>query len=256
MDKQPTSNKPKTVGPNDGTQQGNRELEQFARAVSHDMKTTLWIMGFCCERLQSKYRGQLDPETESFVDGASRAVKKSGQMLDSLLEYVRVDSTERNFSTVNCETVFSQAQLILQEAIDNSGAQITHDPLPTLEADAGQLLRVFVSLLDNAIRYRRDEPPRIHVGVQPTDGEWEFQVQDNGLGIESRFGEHIFQICTRLQKEEDQPGSGMGLALSRRIVEWHGGRIWVESTPKQGSVFHFTLPQSTASPATTTDPDQ
>ena len=162
-------------------------------------------------------------------------------MINALLTYSRVGTQGKEFHPTNCEDVLSQVLANLKLAIEESGALVTHDPLPTIIADESQLVQSFQNLVGNAIRYRNQKPPRIHISVVAKGNEWGFSVSDNGIGIEPQYFDRLFKLFQRLHTES-YPGSGIGLAVGKRIVERHGGRIWVESEIGKGSTFRFTIP--------------
>jgi len=223
-------------------ERSNRELEQFAYVVSHDLQEPLRMVASYAQLLARRYRGRLDPDADDFitfmVDGASRMQ----QMINDLLAYSRVHTRGRPFEPTDCQAALDRALANLQMAIQESGASITHAPLPTVMADASQLAQLFQNLIGNAIKFRSEAPPRIHIGAQRRDSEWLLSVHDNGIGIAPQYHERIFVIFQRLHSREEYPGTGIGLAICKRIVERHGGRIWVESEPGKGSTFYFTLP--------------
>ena len=167
------------------------------------------------------------------------------RLINDLLGYSRVGTRGKPFQATDCEAVFDQAVANLQVAIEESGAVVTHAPLPTVMADGSQLVQLFQNLFANAVKFRSDKRPEIHVGAEPKDGEWQFSVRDTGIGIDPEYHERIFVIFQRLHGREEYPGTGIGLAICKKIVERHGGRIWVESQPGEGSTFHFTIPMIT-----------
>jgi len=162
-------------------------------------------------------------------------------LINDLLAYSRINSRAKPFQPVNFETAFQMAVNNLEVAVQESSARITRGPLPVIMADEGQIVQVFQNLLSNAVKFHGDQPPRIHVSAVQTGTEWTFSVADNGIGIEPQYFERIFQIFQRLHGQEF-PGTGAGLSIVKRILERHGGRIWVESQPGKGSTFYFTLP--------------
>jgi light-regulated signal transduction histidine kinase (bacteriophytochrome) len=163
-------------------------------------------------------------------------------LIQALLAYSRIGTKGRQFAPTNCEIVLQTALKNLQIAIEDSQARITHDPLPTIIGDAIQLGQLFQNLIGNAIKFRGERPPSIHVTAERQAGDWLFSFHDDGIGIDSQYAERIFVIFQRLHNKEEYPGTGIGLALCKKIVERHNGRIWVESQPHKGSTFRFTLP--------------
>lgn len=224
----------------------NRELEQFAHLVAHEVKTPLSIVSYCCQLLETQ-RDKLDGEIWDFVTATRNAVTGMAELVNDLLEYASVGARELTMVPVSAEAVLEQALAGLQVQIRESGATVTHGPLPTLTVDAVQLKQLLVNLIGNAIKYRRPGvPPEVHVTAERQRGDWRFRIRDNGIGLESEHAERIFGVFERLHSSEEYPGSGVGLAICKRIVERHGGRIGVESHLGHGSTFHFTLPAHTA----------
>ena len=222
-------------------ERSNKDLEQFAYAASHDLQEPLRTVSNFSQLLAKRYKGELDAKADQFigfiVDGATRMQ----EMIDNLLAYSRVSTRAKPFEPTNCETLFDQALANVKMAIEESGAVVTHDPLPTVMADASQLVQLFQNLLSNAIKFRK-EKPRIIVSAVQRGNEWLFSVEDNGIGIAPEFMEHIFKMFQREHTSAEYPGTGVGLAICKKIVERHGGRIWVESQTGKGSTFYFTIP--------------
>jgi PAS domain S-box-containing protein len=223
-------------------ERSNTELEQFAYVASHDLQEPLRMVGSFTELLARRYKGNLDADADEFiayvVDGASRMQK----MINALLAYSRVGTRGKRFAPTDCQIILQQALDNLQVAIKESGAEVTHEPLPTVTADASQLLQLFQNLLANAIKFRSDQPPRIHIGAKRKEDAWLFSVQDNGIGIAEEFFDRIFIVFQRLCDKEQYPGTGIGLSICRKIVARHGGHIWVESELGKGATFYFTIP--------------
>ena len=225
-------------------ERSNRDLELFAHSVSHDLQSPLRTIANYCQLLEKHAAAKLDAEEREFLDFAVDGAHRMKRLLDDLLAYSRVSTKAKEIHPVDANDVLREAIGNLQAAIQEHQATIEFDLLPTVVADATQLMQLFQNLLGNAIRYRRDEPPTIHVAAHEEAELWRFAVRDNGVGIEARHFERIFQIFQRLYAEHEIPGSGVGLSICKRIVERHGGQIWVESVPGQGSTFFFTLPKS------------
>ncbi len=223
-------------------ERSNRELEQFAYAASHDLQEPLRMVSSYTQLLARRYRGQLDQDADEFISYAVDGAERMQRLINDLLAYSRVGTRGRAFQTTDCEQALQQALANLQTAIEESGAIVTHDPLPTVVADQSHLTQVFQNLVGNALKFRSSVPPSIHVGVQEKSGHWLFWVSDNGIGIDPEYHERIFVIFQRLNAGDKYPGTGIGLALCKNIVERHGGRIWVESQPGQGATFYFTIP--------------
>ncbi len=227
----------------------NKDLEHFAYVASHDLQEPLRGIANFSELLAKRYAGKLDADADDFigfiVDGANRMQK----LIDDLLTYSRVGTRVTPFGPVACEQVLASARSNLEAAIAESGATIAHDPLPTVQGDMAQLVQLFQNLLGNAVKFRRDgEPPRIHISAALQNGEWTLSFRDNGIGIDPQFFGRLFVIFQRLHSQDKYGGTGIGLAVCKKSVERHGGRIWVESALGQGSTFHFTLPAITPSP--------
>jgi light-regulated signal transduction histidine kinase (bacteriophytochrome) len=171
------------------------------------------------------------------------------QLISDLLAYSRVTTRGEAFGEVNCEDITDKALANLEVAITESGAAITRDSLPEVNGDRTQLLQLFQNLIGNAIKFHGDKPPRVHVSCGREKDEWIFSVKDNGIGIDPKYGESIFVIFKRLHGRDEYPGTGIGLAICRKVIERHGGRIWVESEPGSGATFYFTIPVAGQTPA-------
>jgi chemotaxis family two-component system sensor kinase Cph1 len=219
----------------------NAELEQFAYVASHDLQEPLRMMASFSQLLAKRYKGRLDADADEFigyiVDGAIRMQR----LIDDLLTYSRVGRLGRPLAPTDCTKIFETTLLNLRSAIEEAGAVVTAGPLPVVMADATQLVRLFQNLIGNAIKFRGDSPVQIDVGAEYQGDKWLFWIRDNGIGIEPQYLERIFLIFQRLHHRHDYPGTGIGLAIAKKIVERHGGRIWVESERGKGSTFYFTL---------------
>jgi len=222
----------------------NEELEQFAYVASHDLQEPLRMVASYTQLLSRRYKGKLDADADEFiafaVDGASRMQR----LIQDLLTFSRIGSQAKELVDVSNESALQQAIMNLSGVIEASGAVITHDPLPMVVGDEMQLIQLFQNLIGNAIKYQDGGIPEVHVAVARTGGEWTFSVKDNGIGIEPQYFDRIFGMFQRLHRREAYAGTGIGLAVCKKIVERHGGRITVTSTPGQGSTFSFTLPAS------------
>jgi len=220
----------------------NAELQQFAYVASHDLQEPLRMVSSYLQLLARRYRGKLDDDADDFIAYAVDGAERMRSLINDLLAYSRVSTHGRDFELVDCEVVFENAFANLQVAIEESGAVVTHDPLPTVMADDVQLVQLFQNLIGNAIKFRGKEAIRIHTSAERGENEWIFSVRDNGIGIDAEYAERIFEIFQRLHSGQEYPGTGIGLAICRKIVERHGGSIWVHSESGNGSTFQFTIP--------------
>ncbi|MBI5395526.1 MAG: HAMP domain-containing protein [Verrucomicrobia bacterium] len=227
----------------------NAELQQFAYVASHDLQEPLRMVGSYTQLLARRYQGRLDKDADEFIHYAVDGAHRMQALINDLLAYARVDSRSKPFKPTDCGAVLNSVLTNLKVAIAEAKAAITHDPLPKIVADDTQLIQLFQNLIGNALKFRsKDAAPRIHIGAAAKDGLWEFFVRDNGIGIAPEHFARIFQLFQRLHTRQHYSGTGIGLAVCKKIVERHGGRIWVESSPGQGTTFRFTLPQQ-AEPA-------
>jgi len=224
-------------------ERSNAELQQFARVASHDLQEPLRMVASYTQLLEKRYKGNLDADADEFIAYAVDGALRMQNMIESLLNYSRVGSHGKPFEPTESESAFEKAMVNLKLAIDESGAGVTHDPLPRVMADEAQLIQLFQNLLGNAIKFYVKEQPRIHVSAKQDKNEYLFSVSDNGIGMNPEYFDRIFVIFQRLHGREEYPGTGMGLSICKRIVERHGGRIWVESQPGEGSTFYFTIPK-------------
>ena len=225
----------------------NADLQQFAYVASHDLQEPLRMVASYTQLLGKRYRGKLDADADDFIAFAVDGAHRMQVLINDLLAYSRVGSRGKEFGSTNSESVLEAAQVNLMAAIEEAHAVISHDPLPTIPVDATELSQVFQNLIGNALKFHGPEPPRIHVSVQQEAGEWRFSVRDNGIGIEPHDADRIFVIFQRLHAGPEYPGTGIGLAITKKIVERHGGRIWVVSEPGKGSTFTFTIPMAEVS---------
>jgi PAS domain S-box-containing protein len=223
-------------------ERSNTELAQFAYVASHDLQEPLRAVAGCVQLLQENYQNKLDASAHELIAHAVDGATRMQTLINDLLAYARVDTQDKPLQETDCAVILKGVLANLSVAIQDSGAVVTYDPLPTLLADPTQLAQVFQNLLSNALKFRGERPPAIHIGVEHREGEWVFAVRDNGIGIEPRYFERIFGIFQRLHTRRTYPGTGIGLAICKKIVERHGGRMWVASTPGQGATFFFTLP--------------
>ena len=219
----------------------NEELERFAYVASHDLQEPLRAVASYTQLVRQQLEGKLDGDTELYLSHVLAGAARMRTLINDLLDYSRVGRSSLDRTPVDTSAALDFALTDLSTAITESGAQITRGPLPVVSADPAQLGQLMRNLVGNAIRFRGDDPPRIHVSAELMDKYWQFAVRDNGIGIEPRHHERIFVIFQRLHGRE-RPGTGIGLAICRKIVDRHGGRIWVESELGQGATFYFTLP--------------
>lgn len=234
-------------------ERSNRDLEQFAHVISHDLREPARVIKSYLNLLERRYRGQLDEKADKFITYAVDGAERMQEMIQALLNLSRVNTEQDNLAPTDSEEVLSRTLMALEQAMMESGSEVTHEPLPTVMADSAQLGQVFQNIIANAIKFRReDRTPRVHISAtrQAQAGEgaekktWVFAIEDNGIGIDPKQTDRIFQIFQRLHTREEYPGTGIGLALCKRIIEQHGGNIWVESEPGEGATFYFTLPAS------------
>ena len=221
----------------------NLDLEQFAYSASHDLREPLrGIMG-CLQLLEGRYKDRLDAKAHEFISHSIDGAEKLDALIDGLLNYSRIGTHGKNLARADCAIITDRVLANLKPMIDEAGAVVRVDGLPTIECDSTQMLQLFQNLLGNAIKYHREEPPQIHISAQQVDHEWRFAIQDNGIGIDMKFADRIFVIFQRLHGRAKYSGTGIGLAICKRIVERHEGSIWVESEPGKGSTFYFTIPE-------------
>jgi PAS domain S-box-containing protein len=220
----------------------NAELEQFAYVASHDMQEPLRMVASYVQLLARRYKDRFDDDANEFIGYAVEGAKRMQQMINDLLAYSRVGRRAEIFKPIECETALDWALMNLATLIAESNSVVTHDPLPNVVACAGQLGQLFQNLIGNAVRFRAGSPPRVHVSAERNGGEWLFSVRDNGIGFDMKYADRIFMIFQRLHGKGHYPGTGIGLAICKKIVERHGGRIWVESDPGEGTTFYFTIP--------------
>jgi PAS domain S-box-containing protein len=223
-------------------QRSNSELERFAYVASHDLQEPLRMVSSYLQLLERRYKEKLDGDALEFIAYAVDGAARMKLLINDLLTYSRIGSCGKEFALTDCEKVLANVLKNLQVAIQETGAQITHTPLPAVMADGGQLEQLFQNLIGNALKFHGPHTPEIQVGAVLLDGVWRFSIADNGVGIEPQYFDRIFIIFQRLHTREEYDGTGIGLAVSKRIVERHGGQIWIESQPGQGTTFYFSIP--------------
>ena len=219
----------------------NAELEQFAYVASHDLQAPLATIASYAQLLEKRYKDQLDSQASKFIGNIVHGCTRMQTLIDDLLEYSRVGRSQKPFQIIDCNHVIQQVIANLQGAIRNNQAVVTYTELPAVMGDISQLVQLFQNLVSNAIKYRQDESPTVYINAYKQENNWLFSVSDNGIGIASQHQERIFQIFQRLHTQKEYSGTGIGLAICQKIVERHGGSIWVDSEPGQGSTFHFTV---------------
>ncbi|MFQ5817726.1 MAG: PAS domain S-box protein, partial [Terriglobia bacterium] len=221
----------------------NTELEQFASVASHDLQEPLRMVASYGELLARRYRGKLDPDANEFITYITDGAARMQQLIEALLALSRVSTRGEPFQAVNLSAVIQRALRNLEGALRESRAEVVVTAMPTVVGDAAQLTQLFQNLISNAIKFRAQEPPRIHASAERNGNEWVLRVRDNGIGIDMQHADRIFRLFQRLHSKTEYVGTGIGLAICKKVVERHGGRIWVESKPGQGSTFRFTLPE-------------
>ncbi len=224
----------------------NLELQQFAYVASHDLQEPLRAVAGYLSLVEERYRDKVDEQGRLHIAGAIQGAERMHALINDLLELSRVGTRANLIKPADMNIVLKTALDNLSHRINTSGAKVTHDALPMLNVDSNQMVLLFQNLISNAIKFQSDQPPQIHISAKSNAGQWEFSVRDNGIGIEPKHYERIFQIFQRLHTRKEYPGTGIGLAICKKIVERHGGRIWVESMPGKGSTFYFTIPDKEA----------
>ncbi len=220
----------------------NKELEQFAYVSSHDLKEPLRMITSFLQLLKQRYEDNLDEEANEFIDYAVEGAKRLDMMINDLLEYSRMGSQKREFKNVDSEKILEIVLTNLNLLIKDNNAIITHDPLPVIYANDQQMILLFQNLIGNAIKYRGKEDPKIYISADKVEDEYIFKVKDNGIGIDQQHLERIFTIFQRLHSREEYEGTGIGLAITKKILQQHNGDIWAESKPGKGTTFKFTIP--------------
>jgi len=239
----------------DSLTESNSALEQFAYVASHDLQEPLRTMGTYSQLLLRKYQDKLDPDATQILGVIASASARMTDLVRDLLAYARTTTEEERPSSVALDEDLETALTHLDQAIQESAGSVTHDPMPTLPVDRGQIVRLFQNLIGNALKYRNPNvAPQVHVGAEQKGNEWVISIRDNGIGFDARYAATIFEPFRRLHTAEEYPGTGVGLAICRRIVQAQRGRIWAESQPGEGATFYFTLPVESVPPLSHTPP--
>lgn len=221
----------------------NKELEQFTYAASHDLQEPLRMVSSYMQLVKERYGDKLDEDGKTFINFAADGAQRMQSLVNDLLDLSRVRTTARSFQTEDLNTLYEEALANLQAAVIESDAAVTHDTLPSLKVDKTQITQLFQNLISNAIKYRKSgQAPVIHVAAARQKGSYVITITDNGIGIKPQYYERIFGVFQRLHTRTEYPGTGVGLAICSKIVERHGGKIWVESPSDGGTVFSFSLP--------------
>ncbi|HEX7468102.1 MAG TPA: ATP-binding protein, partial [Methanobacterium sp.] len=220
----------------------NDELQRFAYVVSHDFKEPLRMVSSFTQLIQSRYLGKLDKEADEFIDFIVEGSRRMEILLDDLLSYSRITSAEGKYKEINLNSIIEECMFNLKLAIEENNAEITWDHLPTVFVNKTQMIHVFQNLIANAIKFRSSDTPKIHISAQIEENQLILSVSDNGIGIDLQYSERIFEVFQRLHRRDEYEGTGMGLFLTKKILERHNGHIWVESESGNGSTFYFTLP--------------
>ena len=232
---------------NEELQRSNRELGQFAYVASHDLQEPLRAVSGCVQLLRQRYQGKLDARADELIGHAVGGASRMQTLINDLLVYSRVGTRGRPFEQCDCLVPLREALANLEVTVRETEALITHDPLPTVFGDSTQLTQLFQNLIGNALKFRGTARPEVHIGIERKSTGFLFSVRDNGIGIEPQYFERVFGVFQRLHSRREYPGNGIGLAICRKIVERHNGRMWVDSAPGRGATFYFTIPTGDAS---------
>jgi signal transduction histidine kinase len=224
-------------------QRSNRDLEQFANIVSHDLQEPLRMVASYTDLLARRYHGQLDTDADDFIGFASEGAKRMQRLILDLLAYSRITTRARPFRPVECGALLKQVLLNLKVAIEESGGVVTHDELPVIIVDEVQIGQLFQNLIANALKFHGTRTPKVHISASDDGTAWRFTVRDNGIGIDPEHKDRVFGIFQRLQTSRWVQGTGIGLAVCARVVERHGGSIWLDPEVSEGATFHFTIPK-------------
>jgi PAS domain S-box-containing protein len=230
---------------NEALERSNLELQQFAFIASHDLQSPLRSISGFVQLLKSEYEGRLDEQADDWIRRTIQSIRQMQTLIRDVLAYSKVDARALPFQWNPFREVVDAAVALLDSSIRDTGAKVTCDDLPTVMGDRSQLVQLTENIIGNALKYHGESPPSVHVSAKRDGDEWIFAVRDNGIGIDPKHHERIFEIFWRLHGQRTYPGTGIGLAICRRVVHRHGGRIWLESHPGHGSVFYFTIPERT-----------
>ena len=225
----------------DELNRSNKELEHFAYVVSHDLQEPLRSVSSFLQLLSRRYKDEIDPKSAEYIDIAVHGANRMQTMINDLLSYSRITTRGKKFTYTDCQVVLDDTLRDLNATIEENDAIVTNDPLPTVFADNSQMKHLFQNLIVNGIKFHGEKQPKIHISVVEKGKEWLFLFQDNGIGIDSKYAESIFDVFKRLHTRKEYSGTGIGLSICRKIVHRHGGEIWVESNLGEGSKFYFTI---------------
>jgi light-regulated signal transduction histidine kinase (bacteriophytochrome) len=223
-------------------ERSNQDLEEFAYVASHDLQEPLRKMANFSEMLATRYQGQLDDPADKYLGYIADGAKRMKDLINDLLTFSRVGKADFRLTLTDMNDILQGTLNDIQPLVREEQAEITHELLPTLKVNPNQMGQLFQNLIANAIKFHGDQPPRIHVSARQADREWVMAVHDNGIGFEPQYAEGIFKIFRRLHTKEEYPGTGIGLAICKKIMERHGGRIWAETEPGRGASFYFAIP--------------
>jgi light-regulated signal transduction histidine kinase (bacteriophytochrome) len=223
-------------------QRSNAELQQFVYVASHDLQEPLRMVTSFLSLMERTFKHQLDPKAKEYIDYALEGGNRMRDLINDVLAYSRLDAHGKKFAPVDMNAVIAEVLTTLRETIEENKADVTVDPLPTVAADESQMMQVMQNLIGNALKFHGPDRPIIRISSSPEEREWTISVKDNGIGLDMADAEKIFLMFQRLNNRDEYPGTGIGLAVAKKIVERHGGRIWVESKLGKGATFFFTIP--------------
>ena len=226
-------------------ERSNQELEQFAYVASHDLQEPLRKVTSFCQALQRRYEGQLDERADQYIAFAVDGAKRMQVLINDLLAFSRVGRAGREFEVLDADVLVDEARGSLADIIEDAGAAVIASDLPEVRGDHTRLVAVFQNLISNAVKFRGEDPPVVRIDARAVNGDWEFWCTDNGIGIDPEYADRIFVIFQRLHSRESYPGTGIGLAMCRKVIESHGGQIWLDPDFRDGTRFRFTLPIAT-----------